>query len=182
MVAKTPYSLGRVSTCCNIASAITSLIVMVLSFFGFLKVHHGPPSRSSAPNSSRASLYPQSLNPPSVNFMMFPLCTSVTESLSLSIAYLIAALTILPVPSELIGLIPIPEVSGNLILSTPISFCKNCITFPTSGVPASHSIPAYTSSLFSLKMIMSTAPGSLTGLGVPSYHLTGLTQANKSSF
>ena len=33
-----------------------------------------------------------------------------------------AALTILDVPSLLIGLIPIPLVSGNLIFDTPISF------------------------------------------------------------
>ena len=29
---------------------------------------------------------------------------------------------------------------------------------------------------------MSTSCGALTGEGVPSYHLTGLTQANKSNF
>ena len=74
--------------------------------------------------------------------MMLPLCTIVTLSLSLSTAYLIAARTILAVPSLLIGLIPIPEVSGNLILSTPISLTKKSITFATSSEPASHSIPA----------------------------------------
>ena len=113
---------------------------------------------------------------------MLPLWTSVTESLSLSTAYCNAALTILAVPSREIGFMPIPEVSGNLILSTPISFCRKSINFLTPSVPASHSIPAYTSSLFSLKIIISTSCGALTGDGVPSYHRTGLTQAKRSNF
>ena len=106
----------------------------------------------------------------------------MTLSLSLSTAYLIAALTIRAVPSWLIGFIPIPDVLGKRILSTPISFCKKSITFLTSGEPASHSIPAYTSSEFSRKIIISTFSGAFTGDGVPSYQRTGLTQAYRSNF
>ena len=36
-------------------------------------------ARAAPPNFSRASSYPQSRKAPSVNFMMFPLCTSVTD-------------------------------------------------------------------------------------------------------
>jgi hypothetical protein len=53
-----------------------------------------------------------------------------------------AALISLSEPSGETGLIPIALVSGNLIFFTPISFCKNAITFFTSSVELAHSIPA----------------------------------------
>jgi hypothetical protein len=73
---------------------------------------------------------------------MLPLCTKVTDLRFSRSAYSIADFAKREVPSFEIGLIPIPEVSGNRILVTPISFCKNSMTFFTSGVPAAHSIPA----------------------------------------
>src|SRR5207244_3660195 len=73
----TEYSSGRSTSCANIASVMRSLITT------------RPPSpvprpRSLSgtvvsPNRSLAISYPHSRNPPSVNFMMLPLCTSVTE-------------------------------------------------------------------------------------------------------
>ncbi len=74
------------------------------------------PSIAIAPNSSRANSYPHSLNPPSVNFMMLPLCTSVTDFFLCSIAYSIAFFISLWLPSLDTGLIPIAVDSGKRIL------------------------------------------------------------------
>jgi hypothetical protein len=49
------YSAGRSRICCRKASAMLSLMMMSLPVFGFLNLHHGPPSISSAPNSFCAS-------------------------------------------------------------------------------------------------------------------------------
>ena len=45
-MAITLYSAGRSRICCRKASAITSLTMMSLPVFGFLNLHHGPPSIS----------------------------------------------------------------------------------------------------------------------------------------
>ena len=45
-------------------------------------------------------------------------------------------------PSFETGLMPIEELFGKRILSTPISFWRKAMTFLTSGVPSSHSMPA----------------------------------------
>ena len=60
---------------------------------------------------------------------MLPLCTSVTDARSLSIAYWIALRTSRSVPSRETGLMPMPEVSGKRIFRTPISSCRKSITF-----------------------------------------------------
>ena len=95
-----------------------------------------------------------------------------------------ADLTNLLVPSEDIGLIPIPTVLGNLILSNRgLNFYSNtCLNLMFSSVPFLNSIPAYISSVFSLNIIISVVLGSFTGDGVPLNHLTGLTQAKRSNF
>ena len=60
-------------------SAIASLIMMPPPGFPSGIRHHGPPSISTAPyDLPCATRYPQSRKAPSVNFMMLPLCTSVT--------------------------------------------------------------------------------------------------------
>ena len=58
-MAITLYSAGRSRICCRKASAITSLTMMSLPVFGFLNLHHGPPSMSCAPNSFCASGRPE---------------------------------------------------------------------------------------------------------------------------
>src|SRR5438445_8120076 len=60
----------------------------------------------SSPNRSRATSYPHSRKAPSVNFMMFPLCTSVTDGRCDLIAYSIAFATRRWVPNRDIGLMP----------------------------------------------------------------------------
>ena len=57
---------------------------------------------------------------------------------------------------------------------------KNSIILLLSSLELSHSIPAYTSSVFSLKTIRSTFSGFLTGDGTPLIHFIGLTHAYKS--
>ena len=74
--------------------------------------------------------------------MMLPLCTSVTERRSLSIAYWIALRTSRSVPSREIGLMPMPEVSGKRIFCTSSSSRRNEITRRAPSDSASHSIPA----------------------------------------
>ncbi len=48
-------------------------------------------------------------------------------------------------------------------------------------MPASHSIPAYISSVFSLKTTILTFSGSFNGEETPLNHSTGLRHTNKSS-
>ena len=74
--------------------------------------------------------------------MMLPLCTSVTEGLSLSIAYWRALRTRRSVPSRETGLMPMPEVSGKRIFLTPKSSCRNLISFFAFSLSASNSMPA----------------------------------------
>ena len=105
--------------------------------------------------------------------MMFPLWTIVTERRFLSSAYWIAAVTRRFVFRSLIGLIPMPESSG---IRVPISPFRNARTFACSSVPAFHSMPAYTSSVFSRNTTMSSFSGWRTGEGVPSYQRQGRMQ------
>ncbi len=51
------------------------------------------------------------------------------------------------------------------------------MSFFAFSEPAGHSMPAYTSSVFSRKITMSTFSGSLTGEGTPLNQRTGRTQA-----
>ena len=53
----------------------------------------------------------------------------------------------------------------------------NPMSFPASTDPRGHSIPAYTSSVFSRKITTFTFSGSRTGDGVPLKYRTGLTHA-----
>lgn len=76
---------------------------------------------------------PHFLKPPSVNFMIFPLCTNVTDGKPCSKAYLHAARTRRSVPSLDTGFTPNEEDSGKRTLATPISSCKND---KTSQLPA----------------------------------------------
>ncbi len=61
-----------------------------------------------------------------------------------------------------------------------ISLFKNSSSRFASGVPLFHSIPMYTSSVFSRKITTSIFSGSRTGEGTPVKYRTGLTQAYKS--
>ena len=45
-------------------------------------------------------------------------------------------------PSRETGLTPMPEVLGKRIFLTPISSCRNLMTFFASGDSAGHSMPA----------------------------------------
>ena len=74
--------------------------------------------------------------------MMLPLCTSVTEGLSLSMAYCKALRTRRSVPSIDTGLMPTAEVSGKRIFLTPISRVRKSMTFLALSVLASYSMPA----------------------------------------
>ena len=74
--------------------------------------------------------------------MMLPLCTRVTEGLSLSMAYWMALRTRRSVPSFETGLMPMPEVSGKRIFVTPSSFCRKSMIFLALSVCASYSMPA----------------------------------------
>ncbi len=104
--------------------------------------HHGPPSISTAPYSSFASSYPQSRKPPSVYFMMLPLCTSVTLFRPCAMAWSSAARIRRFDPSAETGLMPIELVSGKRMAVTPISFRRKPMSFTASGVPARYSMPA----------------------------------------
>ena len=96
----------------------------------------------TSPNSSFASWYPQSLNAPSVNFMMLPLCTSVTESRFAAIAYSIALRTSRFDPNSEIGLMPIAEPSRIFApLRRSIALMQSMTPFAPSE-PAGHSMPA----------------------------------------
>ena len=96
--------------------------------------------------------------------MMLPLCTSVTDSRPLSIAYWIAMRTSRFEPKAEIGLMPMPAPSKNF---APISLRRKLATFSFSGVPDLYSMPAYTSSVFSRKITTSTLPGVFSGEGTP---------------
>ncbi|EXI83731.1 MAG: hypothetical protein AW12_02556 [Candidatus Accumulibacter sp. BA-94] len=74
--------------------------------------------------------------------MMLPLWTIVTDLRLLVIAYLIAARTRRSVPSCDTGLMPMPELAGKRIFFTPISSCRNLMTFRQPSELASHSMPA----------------------------------------
>jgi hypothetical protein len=67
-------------------------------------------------------------------------------------------------PNSDIGLMPMPE-SGRIRF--PISLDRNSMTRSACGVPRAHSIPAYTSSVFSRKITTSMSSGRLTGEGMP---------------
>ena len=97
----------------------------------------------SARNSSVATSYPHSRNAPSVNFWMFPLCTSVTVLRPSFNANAIAARTSRFDPVIEIGLIPTPESSRTrFFVPFSISSLTNAINFAASGVPSRNSIPA----------------------------------------
>ena len=72
-------------------------------------------------NSVSATSYPQRLNPPSVNFMIFPLWTSVTDDSLCVKAYSMAERTSRCVPSFETGFTPNEDVSGKRTFVTPIS-------------------------------------------------------------
>src|SRR2546426_3445796 len=110
--------------------------------------------------------------------MMFPLCTRVTDFRPLSIAYRIAFRIRRFEPVSLTGLTPIPLSART---RTWNSVSRISISRRASGVPFSHSIPAYTSSVPSRKMTMSRRSGCVTGLGTPGIQETGLTLAYRSS-
>ena len=74
--------------------------------------------------------------------MMLPLCTSVIDLRSLSIAYWIALRTRRSVPSRDTGLMPMPDVAGKRIFLTPISLIRKSMIFFAPGDSASHSMPA----------------------------------------
>ena len=59
------------------------------------------------------------------------------------------------------------------VLWVPIESDKKLITFIASGVLDAHSIPAYTSSVFSLKITISTSSGLFIGFGIPVIYFTG---------
>ena len=67
------------------------------------------------------------------------------------------------VPVMEIGLMPIPE-SGRTRLP---SDARNSMRRRTASEPCSHSIPEYTSSVFSRKITTSICSGFRTGEGVP---------------
>ena len=79
------------------------------------------------------------MNAPSVNFWMFPLCTSVTDLRFFSTAYLIAARIRRFEPVSEIGLMPMPESSR---MSQPKLSLRISMSFFASGVPSSTSRPA----------------------------------------
>ena len=74
--------------------------------------------------------------------MMLPLCTSVIDGLSLSMAYWIAFFTSRSVPSRDTGLMPMPEVPGKRIFLTPISLIRKSMIFFAASDSAAHSMPA----------------------------------------
>jgi len=78
------------------------------------------------------------------------------------------------VPNSEIGLMPMPE-SGRMRL--PSSRERKSMSFSACGVPFAHSMPAYTSSVFSRKITTFIFSGCVTGEGVPLKYRTGRTQA-----
>ncbi len=83
-------------------------------------------------------------------------------------AYWIARRTRRLVPVGEIGLMPTPE-SQRICFGPPLSMSllRNSSSFLTSGVPERHSMPMYTSSVFSRKMTMFMRSGFFTGDGTP---------------
>ncbi len=79
------------------------------------------------------------MNAPSVNFWMLPLCTRVTDFRPLRTAYSMAARTSRLDPVIEIGLMPMPESSR---MFQPYSLAQNSMSWATSGVPCSSSMPA----------------------------------------
>ena len=79
------------------------------------------------------------------------------------------------VPVSEIGLIPMPLSSADLPAELRLEELDAGVG--RLGVPASTSLPAYTSSVFSRKITMSTFSGGFTGEGTPWYQRTGRTQA-----
>ena len=73
---------------------------------------------------------------------MLPLCTMVTLGLSLSMAYWMALRTRRSVPSMETGFTPRPDVLGKRIFLTPISSCRNLMSFLALSDSASNSMPA----------------------------------------
>src|SRR6267143_329766 len=173
------YSSGRVRSCWNMLSAMTSL--MRIRSAGALPSYLRTASSQEivwSPNSSAATSYPQARKAPSVNFMMFPLCTRVTDFRPFWIAYRMALRTRRLEPVSLIGFIPIPLSGRRWVLN---SFSRISIIRRASGDPSSHSIPAYTSSVPSRKMTMSSRSGWVTGLGMPGIQEIGRMFAYRSS-
>ena len=76
------------------------------------------------------------------------------------------------------GLMPTAE-SQRICFFAPfsISLFRNSSSFFASGVPERHSIPMYTSSVFSRKIVIFMRSGLRTGEGTPSKYLHGRTQA-----
>src|SRR5271157_683706 len=112
---------------------------------------------------------------------MFPLWTIVTLFRPFSSAYFTARRINLFVPVGEIGLIPTPESQRICFFpSFNISLFRKSSNFFTSGVPLFHSMPMYTSSVFSRKITTSIFSGSRTGAGTPVKYRTGLTHTYKS--
>src|SRR6266566_4874548 len=91
-----------------------------------------------SPKRSLAISYPHSRNPPSVNFMMLPLCTSVTERRPTRSAYAMALATRRWLPNFDIGLMPI-ALPGRIF--APKRSVRNAISASASGVLARYSTP-----------------------------------------
>ena len=75
------------------------------------------------------------------------------------------------------GLMPMPESAR---MSHPKRSAKKSMASRASSEPSASSMPAYTSSVFSRKITMSTFDGSDTGLGTPWYQRTGLRHTYRS--
>ena len=73
------------------------------------------------------------------------------------------------VPVIEIGLMPMPESSRIFFLAlvASITLLMKSMSFLHSGVPSRHSIPEYTSSVFSRKITMFIRSGCFTGDGMP---------------
>src|SRR6266852_2710265 len=112
---------------------------------------------------------------------MLPLCTSVTLFRLFVSAYLMARRTSRFVPVGEIGLIPTPESQRICFFpSFNISLLRNSSSFFASGDPDFHSIPIYTSSVFSRKINTFIFSGSRTGEGTPVKYRTGRSHEYRS--
>src|SRR5919109_693895 len=107
----TEYSDGRRRSCWNIASAMRSLMTRQSTLAAPRIFSRSLSVITCSRKRSRATSYPQSRKAPSVNFMMFPLCTSVTDSRPYLSACRIAISTSRFDPNSDIGLMPIAEFS-----------------------------------------------------------------------
>ena len=96
--------------------------------------------------------------------MMLPLCIIVTDFLPRFSAYSSAIFTSRFDPNGDIGLMPIAEPSR---IFFPSSFWMNTRSFSASGVPARNSMPEYTSSTFSRKIMMLSFSGCFIGAPTP---------------